>query len=138
MADWHEGLQEHLYSKLIDESGGAGTRVAERSIIDGLLANLPSKPYAQVASCPERGMKCRVVTKSPVALVTLGDKLRKMLFLALKRDRRISDSLEGDHETAVQEALKRALVHNQLDSRLHSSSRLRGPVHDKRGWKWNE
>jgi len=60
-------------------------------------------------------MKCRVVTKSPVALVTAGDKLRKMLFKALHRDSRISDSLEGDHENAVHQAFTRATQHTVLD-----------------------
>lgn len=83
---------------------------------------MPDKPYAQVASVPERGMKCRVVTKSPASYVTLGDKLRKVLFSALKRDRRISASLEGDHELAVKEALQRALKYNQLESRLPKRS----------------
>jgi len=46
-------------------------------------------------------MKCRVVTKSPVGLVTLGDKLRKILFRSLNRDYRVKDSLDGDHMHAV-------------------------------------
>lgn len=82
------------------------------------MEELPNKPYAKVASIPERGMKCRVVTKSPVGLVTLGDKLRKILFRSLERDNRVRDSLEGDHMLAVTKAFNRSKFYTRLDSRL--------------------
>jgi hypothetical protein len=50
-----------------------GISPTEDVILNELVRNLPKKPFAKVACIPERGMKCRVVTKSPVGLVTMGD-----------------------------------------------------------------
>lgn len=69
--------------RLLGTTTDADDCYAEQSLFTGQLDTMPSKPYAQVSVIPERGMKCRVVTKSPAALVTWGDQLRKVLFKGL-------------------------------------------------------
>lgn len=71
-------------------------------------------PPAEAVSVAERGFKCRVVTKSPECLVTLGDQLRKTLFKALMRDNRIAASIKGDHADAVNQAYDRGLECSNL------------------------
>lgn len=139
MQTWNEDFLRFKCEQMLKTMSPPGTYVSERLTVEAMLENMPDLPYAQVATLPERGMKCRVVTKSPAALVTLGDKLRKILFRSLRRDRRIADSLEGNHEVAIERAFQRALDHHQLDSQLQrQSSGLRGAVYGKRGWSWNE
>lgn len=84
---------------------------------------------------PERGFKCRVVTKSPYSAVGVGDHLRRTLFKALRRDKRVSITLEGDHEHAVETAFENALSISSFWSNLtdleelhHNENLSRKPV----------
>jgi hypothetical protein len=65
-------------------------------------------PRCAAVAVPERGLKTRVVTKSPWSLVTLGDQLRKTLFCALRREPVIQDTLEGRHKDQVSKAFDAA------------------------------
>lgn len=61
---------------------------------------------ATVVAVPERGGKCRIVTKHDARLLRPAHALRPWLFDALKRDPRVSTVLSGDHKGAVNAALE--------------------------------
>jgi len=46
IGDWAARRLENEYSLLVKENATIGTRVAERSVMDGLLTGLPTLPYA--------------------------------------------------------------------------------------------
>lgn len=83
-------------------------------------------PTAQAVPVPERGLKCRVVTKSPAALVALGDRVRQCLFKSLERDARISFTLRGDHEAAVERAFDVARKSPDMWASYRASRSARG------------
>lgn len=55
----------------------------------------------------ERGWKCRVVTKSPLAEIHLGHCLRKFLFRGLRKDKHVSLVVSGQHRRAVEKILSK-------------------------------
>lgn len=69
------------------------------------LASLPDPLPAKVTVVPTRGLKARVVTKSPAAAVALGNVLRAVCFSSLRRDRRLRTVLSGDHLKAIRECI---------------------------------
>lgn len=59
-------------------------------------------PLAQAEVVNEFGMKARIVTKSPAALVHLAHMARRRIFKGLRRDAHIAAFLSGDYERGLQ------------------------------------
>jgi len=60
----------------------------------------------KVVAIEERGVKARIVTKSPWYLIVLAHQVRSILWPLLKRDSRVSDVLRGDHHKAVENVFR--------------------------------
>lgn len=78
--------------------------VMREALLDNFNA-LERPLRAQVEIVSERGFKARVVTKSPGSAVALGHLLRKTALSSLRKDKRVSEVLRGDHLEAVSSAL---------------------------------
>ncbi|APG77259.1 RNA-dependent RNA polymerase [Wenling narna-like virus 7] len=72
-----------------------------RDVALTVAAHLPDLPPVEVCTVPERGMKCRIVTKAPWCLIHIGHFLRSWLFGGLRKDRRVQGVLAGDHAGAL-------------------------------------
>jgi len=114
------GLGRYLHEKMTEVVGEAPKYVkklttypvaeddmalrAHATLAAKLATDLPGEyPKAQAVVVCERGMKVRVVTKSPGALVAILHLFRRWCASGLRRDPSIKMVLAGDHEKAVEE-----------------------------------
>jgi hypothetical protein len=62
-------------------------------------------PKGVVVAVPERGLKCRIVSKHDISVIQPGHAVREWLLKGLARDPRTRDVLKGHHRRAVEKAL---------------------------------
>nr|DBA44327.1 TPA_asm: RdRp [Ampulexvirus narnaviri] len=103
---WKKALPDDLAQAVPDCDRGIALRTA--AMRDLALEDLRKEvkehgaPRAKVTALPERGLKARVVTRSPWTLVQLAHPIRAWLLRGLRDDPRTKDVLEGRHREAAE------------------------------------